>query len=264
MNASNHRATQWQRHGFTLIELLVVIAIIALLAALLLPVLSTAKETARVTQCLNNMKQLTLGWTLYDGDNDGQIPKNWCWGASGGSLPGSWVTGDVTFTNDANGITQGTLYHYTKSLTIYQCPDLTRRNNQLFVRSVSMIDQMGGADSTDAQQYTAHDATSDFGPSYAIFKKISQIKSQSEAIVFVDESVNSVDDGLFVMTLTQWQNTPTVRHNQGAVFSFADGHVEHWKWKGLNQELGWYTDPSSSPELTDDFQRMLSDVAFPN
>jgi len=264
MNMAGHLVMRQRSHGFTLIELLVVIAIIAILAALLLPVLSSAKEKARVTQCLNDMKQLTLGWTLYAGDNDDQIAKNWCSGLAGGSVTGSWVTGDVTMANVPDGITNGTLYRYNKSLAIYQCPDLTLRNGQLPVRSVSMIDEMGGADADEAAKYNVHDASSNFGPGYSMFKKISQIRNLSEAIVFVDESVNSVDDGVFAMTLTQWQNTPTARHNKGATFSFADGHVERWSWGGLNEELGWYTDPSSSTDMAKDFQRMLNDVAFPD
>jgi prepilin-type N-terminal cleavage/methylation domain-containing protein/prepilin-type processing-associated H-X9-DG protein len=60
--------------GFTLIELLVVIAIIAILAAILFPVFARAREKARQTTCMNNMKQLGLGWTLYAEDWDGTYP----------------------------------------------------------------------------------------------------------------------------------------------------------------------------------------------
>ena len=63
-----------QQNGFTLIELLVVIAIIAILAAMLLPALAKAKERARLIQCLNDMKQLTLGWTVYTGDFSERMP----------------------------------------------------------------------------------------------------------------------------------------------------------------------------------------------
>src|ERR1051325_7095287 len=62
------------RQGFTLIELLVVIAIIALLAAILFPVFSRARENARKSSCLNNIKQLAIGVTQYSQDYDETLP----------------------------------------------------------------------------------------------------------------------------------------------------------------------------------------------
>ncbi|HMS54087.1 MAG TPA: DUF1559 domain-containing protein, partial [Fimbriimonadaceae bacterium] len=62
------------RRAFTLIELLVVIAIIAILAAILFPVFAQAKETARKTTCLNNMKQIGIGQMMYVSDSDGRYP----------------------------------------------------------------------------------------------------------------------------------------------------------------------------------------------
>ena len=60
--------------GFTLIELLVVIAVISILAALLLPVLSSAKAKAKRTTCLNNLKQIDCGAQLYAGDSNDRSP----------------------------------------------------------------------------------------------------------------------------------------------------------------------------------------------
>ena len=85
-----------KKRGFTLIELLVVIAIIAILAALLLPALASAKESGRAIKCLNNMRQVALGIYMYKDDYDGHLPfagstdrnweEDWVWGGPGDAV----------------------------------------------------------------------------------------------------------------------------------------------------------------------------------
>jgi prepilin-type N-terminal cleavage/methylation domain-containing protein len=82
--------------AFTLIELLVVIAIIAILAAILFPVFSQAREKARQAQCLSHYRQLGTGISLYAQDYDERMPKQRCWGCGAG--PGA---NDPTFSPHA-------------------------------------------------------------------------------------------------------------------------------------------------------------------
>src|ERR1041384_5867613 len=74
------KAIHCKRSGFTLIELLVVIAIIAILAAILFPVFAQARESARMSSCLSNLKQIGLGTAMYVQDYDERFPNTIAWG----------------------------------------------------------------------------------------------------------------------------------------------------------------------------------------
>lgn len=102
-----------RKQAFTLIELLVVIAIIAILAAILFPVFARAREKARQTSCLSNLKQLSLGLRMYIQDYDERFP-TYRWGEGRNNNPNSCTW-------------WGGIYPYVKNTQIYACPSSPRQ-----------------------------------------------------------------------------------------------------------------------------------------
>ncbi len=261
----NPRKPRSLRSAFTLIELLVVIAIIAILAGMLLPALAKAKTKAQAINCLGNLRQLTLAWVMYSTDNNERLVPNWP------GVPDSWVGGNVSgmpgATNLAD-IRNGRLYKYNGSVGIYTDPavqDLPsgiKRGTKL-IRTYSMEGRMGGGDGTGGSVDTSWVLTT----KYPQYKKTTEIinPSPSKSLVFVDESIYTIDDGYFAVKppgQTVWQNSPTVRHGRSAALSFADGHAEIFRWVYLPVKDQGLDAPikASGRDTTIDFKKLQSTV----
>jgi len=269
------------KRGFTLIELLVVISIIGVLSALLLPVLSRAKQKAQGSLCLNDGKQLMFAMHLYVDDNNDFFPPNpddgntdsgynWCPGSAG-------IGGPQEFNPDVLLDPERSLLigYLSKSAALFRCPSdrregLYQGTNPHFIgqtvpaaRTFSMSQAVGTID-PGFDQGLGHSGVPKLsvnGPwldgteqhrrnsPYRTFGKASDVgpPSPSDLWVLVDEDAHGLNDAAFAFQMTTpcWRDAPGTYHNIGCGFAFADGHSQTHRWIYRREKsLGTVTDGS--------------------
>jgi prepilin-type N-terminal cleavage/methylation domain-containing protein/prepilin-type processing-associated H-X9-DG protein len=239
--------------GFTLIELLVVLAVIAILAGLLLPALSRARQRAESIACQNNLRQLHLAWTLYAQDNRGELAPNQMTEGLSRPLP-TWVDGWMQYETDSrnNPFLKGILpesadtellvspgigrlgHGYLRPAT-FRCPGdrsfvILSDGRHPRARSYAMNLMMGNG---GYFRWSGHSSPT-LQYDYVTMDQVAEHPT-SELFVFGEEHDDFITDGTFFAPnwahpVNGWPELPTARHGRSANFNYADGHVANHRW----------------------------------
>ena len=256
------------RSGFTLIELLVVIAIIAILAAMLLPAISQAKQRAQGSLCLNSGKQMMLAMIIYTSDFEDMFPPN---PDDGNTIPGyNWCSGNAgiggpeEFNPDViQDPARSLLIKYLSgNVNLFRCPADTRQGmyqgaNPAFIgksvpaartfsmnQAVGTIDQGFDAGGPHAGvpnlsvngPWLNNQETHRRNSPWATYGKMSAIGAPGPSMLWVllDEDIHALNDAAFAFGMEQpvWVDAPGSFHLNSCGLAYADGHSEVHRWLG--------------------------------
>jgi prepilin-type processing-associated H-X9-DG protein len=211
-----------------------VLALILTLVGLLSMALNQTRTRSLRVTCLDNMRQLQLAWTLYANDYNDYVALNKTAppmdGMSIAAAPqnstNSWVAGNPKEDRTVENVKKGTLFPYVKAADVYRCAldsSVTRGGNAR-TRSYSIDAYLGGDDE---------------GEDSRVKMRLTDIANPDHVFVFIEEHENSIWGSGFVVLPREkfgtgggvWSSTPADRHMQGCNLTFADGHIEYWKWQ---------------------------------
>ncbi|MCF7976179.1 MAG: prepilin-type N-terminal cleavage/methylation domain-containing protein [Phycisphaerae bacterium] len=248
--------------GFTLIELLVVISVIAVLLAILVPVMNRVRELGHRTVCLSNLRQLTLGWNLYAEDNDGRLVNGVAFSdfpPGGGRDEGSsrilkswidpqlmWIAVDPNLNSDDffhyfyKLPNKGALWPYINDYDAYLCPRGQKRKAPAYsivcsangLGTVSGTIRRGSGSKLTNRWFVAPGRR--IGKTVLVLNNLTDIISPgpSQRAVFIDTGLTESSFDVGYRTPMWLLGTPPIHHAKGVTLSMADGHAEYWKWRG--------------------------------
>jgi len=238
-----HRMASPRDAGFTLIELLVVIAIIAILAAMLLPTLSRAKQKGQAISCINNLKQLVTASLLYAGDyrdywpanNQGDddvnlasppsnyVPRVWAEGREGSNLIDERTAEGMV--SDRVSL----IAPYLREKSVFRCPGDKKPlkvNNKTILRPRSF--GMNAYVGWDAAAWSGMPNSS----KYQVVRKTTQSRNSAKIFIFGEIHPESLCRPMFGMNMDSQAiyHYPGNYHAQNSQFAFLDGHAETHRW----------------------------------
>ena len=232
-----------------MIELLVVIAIIAILAGMLLPALAKAKGKAIGANCLNNQKQMALGFVMFADDNKESAPVISPPNMKGDIIPsagmgrgGFWrgaMRPKEGYSQGARGIQiklegaiaglmESPLWPYCPSAGVYHCPgdQRAKQGRNIGLWAWVSYSKAGGMNGDGWQGSNAFTGAAPY------FTKVTEIREPAMSMVFVEEQDPRNENlGTWVINIpTGWVDPFAVAHGNDSSFSFADGHAVNHRW----------------------------------
>lgn len=230
MTPARHNGSSLIPRAFALIELLVVIAVILALISLLIGGISKVKTRAQRTECVSNLRQITLAWQKYPTENDDKLVLNYRpHTATNNPPPLPWVQGDYHYTyasiTNSEYLTDPKLAAFASTLPnprIYRCPSVSHD-----VQGVPLTRSFG------LNQYMGPGSRSETEPTYQTFARLQDVANPAQIFTFLELNPHTICTSMARVPMDTNQpdgyfHMPSFLHGGRAAMAFADGHVDSY------------------------------------